>query len=238
MNPTILVTAPKLAKAGADLLAQAGARVIYLADPDSVEEVERIMATRARRRGHLAHGAALGPRDRRVPDAQGHLQAWRRRQQHRGRCGHGARHSGVRDAGRQCAVGGRDDAGPDVRGGAPHRLDGRRAARRPLVARAGRRRAARQDARAGRLRPDRPARRHRVPGARHGGRGLRPGAGRRPEPGAWRATAAVAGRACCRWSTCSACTCRSTSTPATCWARRSSRPCGAAPSSSTRRAAK
>ncbi|MDM0018864.1 hydroxyacid dehydrogenase [Variovorax saccharolyticus] len=45
MNPTILVTAPKLAKAGADLLAQAGARVIYLHDPDSVEEVERIMAT-------------------------------------------------------------------------------------------------------------------------------------------------------------------------------------------------
>ena len=45
MNPTILVTAPKLAKAGADLLAQAGARVIYLSDPDSVEEVERIMAT-------------------------------------------------------------------------------------------------------------------------------------------------------------------------------------------------
>ncbi|MDM0109514.1 hydroxyacid dehydrogenase [Variovorax sp. J22R24] len=45
MNPTILVTAPKLAKAGADLLAQAGARVIYLSDPDSVEEVERIMQT-------------------------------------------------------------------------------------------------------------------------------------------------------------------------------------------------
>lgn len=45
MNPTILVTAPKLAKAGAELLAQAGARVIYLADPDSAEEVERIMET-------------------------------------------------------------------------------------------------------------------------------------------------------------------------------------------------
>ncbi|MDL9997434.1 hydroxyacid dehydrogenase [Variovorax sp. J22P240] len=45
MNPTILVTAPKLAKAGVDLLAQAGARVLYLSDPDSVEEVERIMAT-------------------------------------------------------------------------------------------------------------------------------------------------------------------------------------------------
>ncbi|MDM0047970.1 hydroxyacid dehydrogenase [Variovorax sp. J22R115] len=44
MNPTILVTAPKLAKAGADLLAQAGARVLYLSDP-SVEEVERIMTT-------------------------------------------------------------------------------------------------------------------------------------------------------------------------------------------------
>ncbi|HET7836989.1 MAG TPA: NAD(P)-dependent oxidoreductase, partial [Variovorax sp.] len=45
MHPTILVTAPKLAAAGAELLAQAGARVIYLADPDSAEEVERIMAT-------------------------------------------------------------------------------------------------------------------------------------------------------------------------------------------------
>ena len=45
MEPTILVTAPRLAKAGADLLAQAGARVIYLSDPDSAEEVERIMAT-------------------------------------------------------------------------------------------------------------------------------------------------------------------------------------------------
>jgi len=45
MNFTILVTAPKLAPAGAELLAQAGARVIYLADPDSAEEVERIMET-------------------------------------------------------------------------------------------------------------------------------------------------------------------------------------------------
>ncbi|MEJ8813359.1 hydroxyacid dehydrogenase [Variovorax ureilyticus] len=45
MNPTILVTAPKLAKAGADLLAQAGARVLYLADPDSAQDVEHIMAT-------------------------------------------------------------------------------------------------------------------------------------------------------------------------------------------------
>ncbi|MDM0070008.1 hydroxyacid dehydrogenase [Variovorax sp. J31P207] len=45
MNFTILVTAPKLAPAGAELLAQGGARVIYLADPDSAEEVERIMAT-------------------------------------------------------------------------------------------------------------------------------------------------------------------------------------------------
>ena len=45
MKPTILVTAAQLAPAGAELLAQAGARVIYLADPDSAEEVERIMET-------------------------------------------------------------------------------------------------------------------------------------------------------------------------------------------------
>ncbi|MDM0003526.1 hydroxyacid dehydrogenase [Variovorax sp. J22G73] len=47
MKPTVLVTAPKLAKAGADLLAEAGARVIYLANPDSAEstaEVEQLMA--------------------------------------------------------------------------------------------------------------------------------------------------------------------------------------------------
>lgn len=42
---TVFVTAPKLAPAGAALLAQAGARVLYLSQPDSVEEVERIMAT-------------------------------------------------------------------------------------------------------------------------------------------------------------------------------------------------
>ncbi|MEJ8855531.1 hydroxyacid dehydrogenase [Variovorax robiniae] len=42
---TVLVTAPKLAKAGVDLLAEAGARVIYLKNADSVEEVEHLMAT-------------------------------------------------------------------------------------------------------------------------------------------------------------------------------------------------
>jgi D-3-phosphoglycerate dehydrogenase len=42
---TVFVTAPKLAPAGAALLAQGGARVLYLSRPDSVEEVERIMAT-------------------------------------------------------------------------------------------------------------------------------------------------------------------------------------------------
>lgn len=41
---TILVTAPKLAPAGVDLLDRAGARVIYLASPDDPQEVERIMA--------------------------------------------------------------------------------------------------------------------------------------------------------------------------------------------------
>nr|WP_315593114.1 hydroxyacid dehydrogenase [uncultured Cupriavidus sp.] len=41
---TILVTAPKLAPAGVDLLERAGARVIYLASADDPQEVERIMA--------------------------------------------------------------------------------------------------------------------------------------------------------------------------------------------------
>ncbi|MDO8250746.1 MAG: hydroxyacid dehydrogenase [Rhodoferax sp.] len=45
MRFTVLVTAATLAKPGVDLLAQAGARVLYLSDPDSVEEVERLMAT-------------------------------------------------------------------------------------------------------------------------------------------------------------------------------------------------
>lgn len=45
MIPTVLVTAPKLARAGTDLLAAAGARVLYLRDADSVAEVERLMAT-------------------------------------------------------------------------------------------------------------------------------------------------------------------------------------------------
>lgn len=45
MTFTVFVTAPRLAAAGADLLAQAGARVIYLADANSTEEVDRIMVT-------------------------------------------------------------------------------------------------------------------------------------------------------------------------------------------------
>ncbi|MGI4778405.1 MAG: hydroxyacid dehydrogenase [Janthinobacterium lividum] len=45
LNITVFVTAPKLAKPGVDLLAQAGARVIYLSDPNDALEVERIMAT-------------------------------------------------------------------------------------------------------------------------------------------------------------------------------------------------
>ena len=45
MSFTVLVTAASLAKPGMDLLAQVGARVIYLSDPNSVEEVERLMAT-------------------------------------------------------------------------------------------------------------------------------------------------------------------------------------------------
>lgn len=42
---TIFVTAPKLARAGADLLAAADCRVIYMQDGDSVAEVEHILAT-------------------------------------------------------------------------------------------------------------------------------------------------------------------------------------------------
>lgn len=42
---TVFVTAPQLAAAGVQLLAQADARVIYLDQPDSVQEVERIMAS-------------------------------------------------------------------------------------------------------------------------------------------------------------------------------------------------
>ena len=44
MSFTVLVTAAKLAQAGVELLAQAGARVIYLSDPNSIEEVEHLMA--------------------------------------------------------------------------------------------------------------------------------------------------------------------------------------------------
>jgi len=42
---TIFVTAPQLAAAGVDLLAQAGARVLYLSRSDDAREVERIMAS-------------------------------------------------------------------------------------------------------------------------------------------------------------------------------------------------
>lgn len=42
---TILVTAPRLAPAGAELLDRAGARVIFLSSPDDAQEVERIMAS-------------------------------------------------------------------------------------------------------------------------------------------------------------------------------------------------
>ncbi|KAF1047507.1 hydroxyacid dehydrogenase [Xylophilus sp.] len=45
MSYTIFVTAPRLAAAGADLLAAAGARVIYLENADSAEEAERVLAT-------------------------------------------------------------------------------------------------------------------------------------------------------------------------------------------------
>jgi D-3-phosphoglycerate dehydrogenase len=45
MTYTVFVTATKLAAPGTALLAQAGARVIYLSDADSVEEVEQVMAT-------------------------------------------------------------------------------------------------------------------------------------------------------------------------------------------------
>ena len=42
---TIFVTAPQLASSGVELLAAAGARVLYLQQPDSTEEVERILST-------------------------------------------------------------------------------------------------------------------------------------------------------------------------------------------------
>ncbi len=45
MSFTVFVTAPRLAAAGADLLAAAGARVIYLSDADSDGGVDRILAT-------------------------------------------------------------------------------------------------------------------------------------------------------------------------------------------------
>ena len=45
MPITVFVTAPKLARAGVDLLALAQARVIYLNDANNVEEVEHIMAS-------------------------------------------------------------------------------------------------------------------------------------------------------------------------------------------------
>ena len=45
MSFTVLVTAATLSKSGADLLAQVGARVIYLSASESVEELERLMGT-------------------------------------------------------------------------------------------------------------------------------------------------------------------------------------------------
>lgn len=45
MTYTIFVTAQRLAQSGVDLLNQANARIIYLQDPNSIEEVEHIMAT-------------------------------------------------------------------------------------------------------------------------------------------------------------------------------------------------
>ncbi len=42
MSFTVLVTAATLSKSGADLLAQVGARVIYLSASESVEELERL----------------------------------------------------------------------------------------------------------------------------------------------------------------------------------------------------
>ncbi|CAN5286160.1 hydroxyacid dehydrogenase [soil metagenome] len=45
MTHTILVTAPKLAPAGVELLAQAGARVLYLPAADSADDLARILAT-------------------------------------------------------------------------------------------------------------------------------------------------------------------------------------------------
>lgn len=44
---TVFVTAPKLAAAGLDLLQRAGARVIFLPEPDDAAAVERILATEA-----------------------------------------------------------------------------------------------------------------------------------------------------------------------------------------------
>lgn len=41
---TVLVTAPRLAAAGADLLAAAGARVLYLPEPGGADEVARMLA--------------------------------------------------------------------------------------------------------------------------------------------------------------------------------------------------
>jgi D-3-phosphoglycerate dehydrogenase / 2-oxoglutarate reductase len=45
MSHTVFVTATKLAAPGVALLAEAGARVIYMSDADSVDEVEQVMAT-------------------------------------------------------------------------------------------------------------------------------------------------------------------------------------------------
>ncbi|MES2529569.1 MAG: hydroxyacid dehydrogenase [Pseudomonadota bacterium] len=45
MTHTILVTAPKLAPGGVELLAQAGARVLYLPTADSADDLARLLAT-------------------------------------------------------------------------------------------------------------------------------------------------------------------------------------------------
>ncbi|UUZ63046.1 hypothetical protein LP417_25335 [Polaromonas sp. P1-6] len=45
MSHTIFVTAAKLAQAGAQLLQDAGCRVIYMKDPSDAAEVEAVLAS-------------------------------------------------------------------------------------------------------------------------------------------------------------------------------------------------
>ena len=111
---TVLVTAPKLAQAGVDILQAAGVRIIYLPQADDVHAVRHIMANRSVGcRGNCV-----------VPYAEGRVQAWRGRQQYR--CGGLLRtwYSCVRDAGCECAIGGGDDVGLDVCRRASYSLDG------------------------------------------------------------------------------------------------------------------